>query len=98
MAQTRNTLTRSIRILGAALGGLTGIVLIIQQIALFQQVPGTELLATGWLVAWTVMGFSLLPLLTIIPARAAVRKVQELSTAEFVAAVIGLVVGLLVGL
>jgi uncharacterized protein YacL len=97
MPQTRNALTRSIRILGAALGGLTGIVLIIQQFAVFQQAPGTEVLAMGWILAWTVMGFSLLPLLTVIPARAALKSVQQLSTAEFIAAIVGLVIGLLVG-
>jgi len=91
-------LTRSIRILGAALGGLIGIILIIEQLAVFDQAPGTELLAIGWVFAWAVVGFSVLPLLTIIPARAALASVQRLSTAEFVAAVIGLVIGLLIGL
>jgi uncharacterized protein YacL len=90
-------LTRSIRILGAALGGLIGITLIIEQLAVFDQGPGTDLLAIGWVVAWAVVGFSVLPLLTIIPARAALVSVQRLSTAEFVAAVIGLILGLLVG-
>ncbi|HYN70785.1 MAG TPA: TRAM domain-containing protein [Candidatus Eisenbacteria bacterium] len=91
-------MTRSIRILGAALGGLFGIILIIQQLAVFDQAPGSGLLAIGWVVAWSVVGFSALPHLTIIPARAALRSVQLLSTAEFVAAVIGLILGLLVGL
>ena len=91
-------MTRSIRILGAALGGLIGIILIIEQLAVFDQAPGTELLAIGWVFAWAVVGFSVLPLLTIIPARVALESVQRLSTAEFVAAVIGLILGLLVGL
>ena len=50
------------------------------------------------MVAWIVLGFTLLPYLTVIPALAALRAVQELSTAEFVTAIIGLFLGLLLGL
>jgi len=91
-------LNRSIRLLGAALGGLTGIVLIIQHLAVFDETPGEALLAAAWVVAWTVMGFSLLPYLTVIPAVAVVRGVQQLSTLEFVTAIIGLFLGLVLGL
>jgi uncharacterized protein YacL len=55
-------------------------------------------LVVGWVVAWIVLGFTLLPYLTVIPALAALRAVQELSTAEFVTAIIGLFLGLLLGL
>ena len=49
-------------------------------------------------MAWIVLGFTLLPYLTVIPALAALRAVQQLSTAEFVTAIIGLFLGLLLGL
>jgi uncharacterized protein YacL len=89
---------RSIRFLGAALGGLTGIVLVIAQLAVFQPVPGSAVLVVAWVVAWIVLGFTVLPYLTILPAMAALRAVQQLSTAEFVTAIIGLFLGLLLGL
>jgi uncharacterized protein YacL len=91
-------LIRYIRVLGAALGGIVGITLIIEQIAVFQGAPGEGALAVAWVIAWTVLGFSLLPHLTVIPAMGALRAVQELSTAEFVTAIIGLFLGLLLGL
>ena len=89
---------RSIRILGAALGGLVGITLVVAQLADFQPVPGAPVLILGWVVAWITLGFTLLPYLTVIPALAALRAVQGLSTAEFVTAIIGLFLGLLLGL
>jgi uncharacterized protein YacL len=91
-------LIRSIRFLGAALGGLVGITLIIEQLAVFDGAPGSTLLAIAWVVAWVVLGFTLLPYLTVIPAMAALRAVQDLSTAEFVTAIGGLFLGLLLGL
>ena len=89
---------RNIRFLGAALGGLTGIILVIAQLAVFQPVPGAPVLVVAWVLAWIVLGFTLLPYLTVIPALAALRAVQQLSTAEFVTAIIGLFLGLLLGL
>jgi uncharacterized protein YacL len=89
---------RTIRFLGAALGGLVGITFVIAQLAVFQPVPGATLLVIGWVIAWIVLGFTLLPYLTVIPAMAALRAVQDLSTAEFVTAIIGLFLGLLLGL
>jgi uncharacterized protein YacL len=91
-------LIRSIRILGAALGGLIGIVLIIQHYAEFDGGPGEAFLTIPWVVAWTVLGFSLLPYLTVIPALAVIRSVQLLSTLEFVTAILGLFLGLVLGL
>jgi len=52
----------------------------------------------AWLIAWTVVGFSVAPYLTVVPAARVVRGVQEMSTAEFVTAVLGLLLGLLMGL
>ncbi|HET9682128.1 MAG TPA: TRAM domain-containing protein [Candidatus Limnocylindrales bacterium] len=89
---------RSIRILGAALGGLIGIVLIIQHLAVFDEAPAEAVLSLTWVAAWTVLGFSILPYLTIIPAMAALRSVQQLSTLEFVTAILGLFLGLVLGL
>jgi len=89
---------RSIRVLGAALGGLVGIVLVTTDALTFRDVPGAGALITGWIVAWSVLGFSLLPYVTVVPALRLVRGVQDLSTAEFVTAVVGLLLGLLMGL
>lgn len=89
---------RTIHFLGAALGGLIGITFVIAQLAVFQPAPGAPLLVVAWVVAWIVVGFTLLPYLTVIPALAALRAVQQLSTAEFVTAIIGLFLGLLLGL
>jgi len=91
-------LIRSIRILGAALGGLVGIVLITQHLAVFDEEPWQAVLALAWVLAWSVLGFSLLPYLTIIPGLAAARSVQQLSTLEFVTAILGLFIGLVLGL
>ena len=91
-------MNRTIHFLGAALGGLVGITSVIAQLAVFQPAPGSALLVVGWVVAWIVLGFTLLPYLTVIPAMAALRAVQQLSTAEFVTAIIGLFLGLLLGL
>jgi uncharacterized protein YacL len=89
---------RTIRFLGAALGGLIGITLVVTQLAVFEPAPGSPLLVVGWVVAWIVLGFTLLPYLTVIPAQATLRAVQDLSTAEFVTAIIGLFLGLVLGL
>jgi uncharacterized protein YacL len=49
-------------------------------------------------VAWFVVGYAILPHITIDPAQRLLRGVSDLSTDEFVTAVIGLLVGLLMGL
>jgi uncharacterized protein YacL len=91
-------LIRTIHFLGAALGGLIGITLVIAQLAVFKPVEGSAVLVVAWVIAWIVLGFTLLPYLTIIPAMRALGAVQQLSTAEFVTAIIGLFLGLLLGL
>jgi uncharacterized protein YacL len=45
-----------------------------------------------------VVGFAILPYLTLVPATWLISQVEDLSTAEFVTAVIGLTLGLLMGL
>jgi uncharacterized protein YacL len=89
---------RSIRVLGAALGGLIGIVLLTSDPGLFSEVPGAGAVIIGWIAAWTVLGFSLLPYLTVVPAGRLIRGVQAMSTAEFVTSIVGLLLGLLMGL
>ena len=59
---------RTIHYLGAALGGLIGITFVVTQLVLFQTAPGSALLVAGWVVAWIVLGFTLLPYLTVVPA------------------------------
>lgn len=91
-------MTRSIRVLGAALGGLIGIIVVTVQPEPFRDAPGAGAVVVAWLIAWTVVGFSVAPYLTVVPAARVVRGVQEMSTAEFVTAVLGLLLGLLMGL
>jgi uncharacterized protein YacL len=94
-------LIRYIRVLGAALGGLVGLALAavaIEGRQLFTDVPNSGAFLAAWVVAWIVVGFAILPYLTVVPAVWVLAKVEALSTAEFVAAVIGLLIGLLLGL
>jgi uncharacterized protein YacL len=88
---------RNIRLLGAALGGLVGLELAASA-QLFEQSTNGGLLLVAWVVAWVVVGFAILPYLTVVPAIWLIREIQELSTAEFVTAVVGLLIGLLMGL
>ena len=90
---------RNIRILGAALGGIVG--LAPGHVARWRVRPGGPyygFFLAAWVVAWIVVGFAILPYLTIVPAEWLVRSAQALSTAEFVTAVLGLIIGLLMGL
>jgi uncharacterized protein YacL len=94
-------LIRYIRVLGAALGGLIGLALASIDIngrQLFTDVPNAGAFLAAWVVAWIVVGFAILPYLTVVPALWIIRRVEALSTAEFVAAVLGLLIGLLMGL
>jgi uncharacterized protein YacL len=89
--------TRIVRLIGAALGLLIGLSFLVGG-AIFGEGAPAGFLNVAWLVAWVVVGFAVVPYLTIVPAAWLVRWVQELSTAEFVTAVVGLVIGLLMGL
>ncbi len=89
---------RTIRVLGAALGAFIGLGLAAAGTGLFSDVAYGGFILAAWTVAWMIVGFALLPYLTVVPAGWLIRRVQELSTAEFVAAVLGLFVGLLLGL
>ena len=89
---------RYIRVLGAALGGFTGLALAAAGEGLFSATDYAGALLAAWVVAWIVLGFAILPYVTIVPATWLIHRVEELSTAEFVTAVIGLLIGLLMGL
>jgi len=91
-------LIRYIRVLGAALGGLIGLVLAGAGQGLFRDAGYAGALLAAWVVAWIIVGFAILPYLTIVPATWLITRVEALSTAEFVTAVAGLLLGLLMGL
>jgi uncharacterized protein YacL len=91
-------LIRYIRLLGAALGGLIGLVLATAGEGLFLDASYAGFLLAAWVVAWVVVGFAILPYLTLVPATWLISQVEDLSTAEFVTAVIGLTLGLVMGL
>jgi uncharacterized protein YacL len=89
---------RNIRLLGAALGGLVGLTLAGADGGLFGDAAYAGALLATWVVAWVIVGFAILPYLTLVPAAWLITRVEALSTAEFVTAVIGLILGLLMGL
>jgi uncharacterized protein YacL len=91
-------LIRYIRVLGALLGGSVGLVLATTGDGLFHQFDAAGALVALWVVAWIVVGFGILPHITVEPATWLLHQVEELSTAEFVTAIIGLLLGLLMGL
>jgi uncharacterized protein YacL len=88
---------RNIRLLGAAIGGLVGLALAAST-RVFSESPSGGWLLVAWVVAWVVVGFAILPYLTVVPAGWLLRQIEQLSTAEFVTAVVGLLLGLLMGL
>lgn len=85
-----------VRLLGGALGTVMALVL---SGSLFDlsSVAGV-IMAVIWLAAWFVIGFSIMPYVTVEPASWLVRSVVDLSTGEFVSAIVGLTIGLLIGL
>ena len=89
---------RTIRVLGAALGALVGLGIAAAGTGLFTGVEYAGFILAAWTIAWMIVGFAVLPYLTIVPAGWLVSRVQDMSTAEFVAAVLGLFIGLLLGL
>ena len=93
-------MTGFVRLFGGALGALIAVVLVagagIPPLDLTS--AGGVVLLAGWIGAWFVIGFSILPYVTVMPARFLIEHVLDLSTGEFLSAVAGLVVGLLIGL
>jgi uncharacterized protein YacL len=65
---------------------------------MFRDVEFAGAFLATWVVAWIIVGFAVLPYLTVVPATWLIRQVEALSTAEFVTAVAGLLLGLLMGL
>jgi uncharacterized protein YacL len=65
---------------------------------MFRDVEFGGALLAAWVVAWIIVGFAVLPYLSVVPAGWLIRQVEALSTAEFVTAVAGLLLGLLMGL
>ena len=100
-ARLRGRMTRVVRVLGALLG-----ILIAFQVAaaggptggLFAGLAYGGFMLAAWVIAWGVLGFLILPYLTVVPAGALIRGVQRISTGEFVTAIAGLLLGLLMGL
>ncbi|HET7677934.1 MAG TPA: PIN domain-containing protein [Candidatus Limnocylindrales bacterium] len=90
-------MARFIRLLGAALGTILGLQLAVGG-QLFGDLPNGGFLLAAWTIAWLVVGFLILPYVTVEPALWISRKVQLLPTGEFVTAIGGLIVGLLMGL
>jgi len=61
-------LIRYIRVLGAALGGAVGLVLAASGDGLFTGSASAGALLAAWVVAWVVVGFAILPYLTVVAA------------------------------
>lgn len=57
-----------------------------------------RLLLAAWVCAWLVLGYAILPYITVEPTARLIRAVGDLSTGEFVTAIIGLLLGLLIGM
>ena len=81
-----------------SLGGLVGLAIASANDGIFVGSDYAGALLAVWVVAWIVVGFGVLPYLTVVPATWLIARVEELSTAEFVTAVIGFLLGLLMGL
>lgn len=88
---------RFIRLLGGALGVILAIALAGLSETLLEQSTEGRLLLLAWIVAWAVVGYSIMPYITVTPSRWLMRAVTDMSTDEFVAAIAGLLLGLLMG-
>jgi len=89
---------RIIRVFGGALGAIVGLALYVDPRLIPETAQDNGFFAAAWVVAWVCVGFAILPYLTIVPAIWLVRAVQRLSTAEFITAVAGALLGLVMGL
>ena len=72
-----------IRLFGGALGALIAIVLAAGGLPPLDLTRPRPVLLVGWIGAWFVIGFSILPYVTVLPARWLIRRVVDLSTGEF---------------
>jgi uncharacterized protein YacL len=89
---------RFIRILGGALGAIMAISLAAASSSFFDPSLAGRFLLIAWIGAWVVVGYSILPHVTVEPAGRLMRAVSALSTGEFLTATAGLLLGLLMGL
>jgi uncharacterized protein YacL len=91
---------RFVRLLGGSLGLILAVALTSPSAtgSVFDRSAAGYVLLLVWLVAWFIAGYSVMPHITVEPARRIIVSVSDLSAGEFVAAVIGLTVGLLLGL
>lgn len=91
---------RFVRLLGGSLGLILAIALTASSAtgSAFDRSVAGYVLLLAWLVAWFVAGYSVMPYITVQPARRIIEGVSDLSAGEFVAAVIGLTVGLVLGM
>jgi uncharacterized protein YacL len=91
---------RAIRFTGAALGAVVAIALaslLGTSSAFFEPRPEATALLGVWILSWAVIGYAILPHVTIEPTRWIMRAITDMSTDEFVAAIAGLLIGLLMG-
>ena len=91
-------MVRIIRLIGAALGAVLGLAFALSEEKLFENTGSPTLIILIWVLAWVSVGFLLFPYLTVVPAGRLIHEVQAMSTAEFVASVAGLLLGLLIAL
>jgi uncharacterized protein YacL len=90
-----------VRILGAVIGTLVALQIAAfggPEHALFAGSAYGGFMLAAWVIAWGMLGFLILPYLTVVPAIGVMGAVQRLSTGEFVTAIVGLLVGLSMGL
>ena len=59
---------RTIRVLGAALGSFVGLGIAAAGNGLFADSAYTGFLLAAWTISWMIVGFAVLPYLTIVPA------------------------------
>ncbi len=85
-------------------GGALGVILAISLLglldrnnAIFDPSIFGRVLLIAWIFAWFVVGYAIIPYITVEPAKRVMRAVGELSTGEFLTAVAGLLLGLLMG-
>ena len=88
-----------VRLFGGGLGGAIAVTLAggANIPPLDMSSPGGAVLLLAWIAAWVVIGFSILPYVTVQPARWLIGRVMTLTAGEFMSAAGGLIVGLLIG-
>ena len=91
---------RFVRRMGGALGVIVAISLLgllDRNSTFFDPSIFGRVLLVAWIGAWFVVGYSIIPYVTVEPAKRVIRAVTRLSTGEFLTAVAGLMLGLLMG-